>query len=196
MMKRSMVAVLLLGVLALSGCTASNDGQPTKPLPPTTAAVEPGDKMGEGGKEPAPFVSSTEVDSLGMERDEELEDHFLDRTGIVGNKTTTPSGQPSAVRDIVVGGGAVPTPEYALNVAYQTCNEVVLGGWDKETGGDQNAIPNAISTLTKKMGFDMDDKDFDDVELAGGWIQVIIDGWEQVCLPSLDERVRVEGYAG
>lgn len=197
-MKRTATALLAIGVLALglAGCSASNEGQPTKPLPPTVSAVEPGEQLTGGDKKPAEFVSSTEVDSAGMTRTPELEANFLDRTGIADSAATTAAGKPTAVREIVLGGGAVPTPEYTLNVAYQTCNEVVAGGWDKENGGDPEAIPNAMDTLIKKMGFNIADKDFDDVELVGGWTQVIIDGWEQICLPSLDERVRQEGYAG
>lgn len=187
-LKRTVTALALIGVLALTGCSASSDGKPTKPLPPTGSSTsEPTPPASEGTKLPEAFVSETEVNSQGVERFPELEENFLALTG-AGDGTLSYQGQPTAMREIILGGGAVPTQEFSLNVAYEMCNEVVANGWDMETGGDLDAIPKAMANIVgEKMGFTEED-----VQVGNGWTQFLVESWQRLCLPALDERVRAE----
>lgn len=187
-LKRTMTAVALIGVLALTGCSASSDGKPTKPLPPTSDATsDPTPPANEGTKLPEPFVSETEVNSQGVERFPELETNFLALTGANDGELSY-QGKPTPMRDILLGGGAVPTQEFSLNVAYEMCNEVVANGWEMETGGDLDAIPKAMeSIIGEKMGFTAED-----AQVGNGWSQFLAESWQRLCLPALDERVRAE----
>lgn len=187
-LKRTMTALALIGVLALTGCSASSDGKPTKPLPPTgDSTSEPAPPASQGTKLPEVFVSETEVDSQGVERFPELEENFLAITG-ADEGSLSYQGQATAMRDILLGGGAVPTQEFSLNVAYEMCNEVVANGWEMETGGDVNAIPKSMENIIfEKMGFTEED-----AQVGNGWSQFLAESWQRLCLPALDERVRAE----
>lgn len=187
-LKRTMTALALIGVLAVTGCSASGDGKPTKPLPPSSSATtEPSAPASEGTKLPEPFVSDTEVNSQGVERFPELEENFLVLTGANDGELAY-QGKPTPMRDILLGGGAVPTQEFSLNVAYEMCTEVVANGWDMETGGNVDAIPTAMNAIiTEKMGFTSED-----MQVGNGWSQFLAESWQRLCLPALDERVRAE----
>lgn len=186
-MKRTTTALLLIGVLALTGCSASNDGKPTKPLPPSAGTNEPTAPPSVGTKLPEPFVSDTVVDSQGIERFPDLEENFLVVTG-ADEGSLSHGGQATAMRDILLGGGAVPTHEFSLNVAYTMCSEVVANGWDIETGGDLDAIPKAMENIiVNKMGFEDGSG-----QVGNGWSQFLAESWQRLCLPAIDERVRAE----
>lgn len=187
-LKRTMTALALIGVLAVTGCSASGDGKPTKPLPPSSSATtEPSAPASEGTKLPEPFVSDTEVNSQGVERFPELEENFLNITGANDGELSY-QGKSTPMRDILLGGGAVPTQEFSLNVAYEMCTEVVANGWDMETGGNVDAIPTAMNAIiTEKMGFTSED-----MQVGNGWSQFLAESWQRLCLPALDERVRAE----
>lgn len=187
-LKRTMTAFALIGVLAVTGCSASNDGKPTKPLPPSNSATtEPTAPANQGTKLPEPFVSETEVNSQGIERVPELEENFLQLTGANDGELSY-QGRATPMRDILLGGGAVPTHEFSLNVAYEMCTEVVANGWNIETGGDPDAIPKAMdSIIGGKMGFTGAD-----MQVGNGWSQFLAESWQRLCLPALDERVRAE----
>lgn len=187
-LKRTMTAAALIGVLALAGCSASGDGKPTKPLPPgNSATTEPTAPANQGSKLPEPFVSDTEVNSQGIERFPDLEQNFLNLTGANDGELAY-QGKPTPMRDILLGGGAVPTHEFSLNVAYEMCTEVVANGWDIETGGNPDAIPNAMNVIIgEKMGFDGGD-----MQTGSGWSQFLAESWQRLCLPALDVRVRDE----
>lgn len=187
-LKRTMTALALIGVLAVTGCSASSDGKPTKPLPPgNSATTEPTAPANQGTKLPEPFVSDTEVNSQGVERFPDLEENFLNITGANDGELSY-QGRATPMRDILLGGGAVPTQEFSLNVAYEMCQEVVANGWDMETGGNPDAIPMAMdSIIGGKMGFTAGD-----MQVGNGWSQFLAESWQRLCLPALDERVRAE----